>query len=996
MHLYRLRLGAIGPFPGVHAVDFDRLGASGLFLLEGPTGAGKSTLIDALVFALYGKVAGADASDDRMYSGFAAPGVEPFVELDFETTSGLYRVRRTPRYERPKARGEGTTVQNATAKLWRLTSPDAEPDDDALATSVTEVGEWVSRVVGLTRLQFVKTVVLPQGEFAAFLRADAEERRELLQRLFGTEVYERVRRRLEELRREAAEQRTRAGSAVEAAVATFVGAVGLSGDQREAFDAHLAEPDVLLPLLDAIVTDLEGEVASLATELTTASAAAVRAAEQLATAREREQLCRDKRQLLARKASLAEAEAAVGLSRQRLAAAQRAEAVRAVLVGRRDAGARLDAAEGALEQARSALPEASGGLDPVGWAAAEQARRASAERIRDVVVLEQALPAREAELALAEELRSELAKRLDEVVAVLDELPDRLARLRSDEDSTRLVAATRDSAERALAATSARSDAAVQVSLLGGDLRDAEAVVRAAAARATAAQADEDVKQRRYIAAMAGHLAAGLSPGKPCPVCGSIEHPDTAELAPDAVRAEDVDAAEQVRKHAMGALETASGEKSRLAAELAAASAEAGGLDEDQARSALTDARAALGAAEQAVVRLTSLQRERAEAEGDQTRLERERATLAEQRGEAEGQVVALSTALTADRHRVEAERGSDPSVTDRCRRLEAEAEALAAVVRAAVTAAARRADLDQRAQEARDIAVRQGFADATAAEAAVLDEGVAEQLRRRVDEHDRAVVEVELRLAEPQLASLDVDDVPDVEPLVEAEKAAATAARHAADAHTRAELRSAGAVERRGDVSGAYERQARVTVETTPVIRMANLASANTADNALSMALPTFVLRERFRDVVAAANLRLAVMSDGRYGLEHVDDKEGGKRAGLGLVVVDNHTDKPRSPRTLSGGETFYCSLALALGLADVVTSEAGGIDLGTLFVDEGFGTLDPDTLDHVLSVLSGLRTGGRTVGIVSHVAELKERIAERVTVRRQPDGSSRLEVVA
>ncbi len=161
-------------------------------------------------------------------------------------------------------------------------------------------------------------------------------------------------------------------------------------------------------------------------------------------------------------------------------------------------------------------------------------------------------------------------------------------------------------------------------------------------------------------------------------------------------------------------------------------------------------------------------------------------------------------------------------------------------------------------------------------------------------------------------------------------------------------------------------------------------------------MSLPTFVLRERFADVVASANDRLATMSDGRYTLEHVEDREGNKRSGLGLRVRDTHTDQLRDPGTLSGGETFYCSLAMALGLADVVTAEAGGVDLGTLFVDEGFGSLDPDTLDNVLSVLSGLGTSGRVVGIVSHVPELKERIAERITVVPNRDGSSRLVVSA
>jgi exonuclease SbcC len=182
------------------------------------------------------------------------------------------------------------------------------------------------------------------------------------------------------------------------------------------------------------------------------------------------------------------------------------------------------------------------------------------------------------------------------------------------------------------------------------------------------------------------------------------------------------------------------------------------------------------------------------------------------------------------------------------------------------------------------------------------------------------------------------------------------------------------------------------------PVVRMAGLAAGTDAANTLARSLPTYVLVRRFEDVVAAANERLRQMSDGRYELERSDEREDvrTRKTGLAMRVLDRTTEKARDPRTLSGGETFYVSLCLALGMADVVTGEAGGIELGTLFVDEGFGTLDPETLDVVLAELGRLRAGGRVVGVVSHVEAMKQAVAERIAVRRRADGSSTLTVVA
>ncbi|HEY9243898.1 MAG TPA: SbcC/MukB-like Walker B domain-containing protein [Streptosporangiaceae bacterium] len=249
------------------------------------------------------------------------------------------------------------------------------------------------------------------------------------------------------------------------------------------------------------------------------------------------------------------------------------------------------------------------------------------------------------------------------------------------------------------------------------------------------------------------------------------------------------------------------------------------------------------------------------------------------------------------------------------------------------------------------------------------------------------------------ELAGLDPDQASQVH---EAAGAAAAALDRHRDAEREvraawdaAELKVRRLRERLAEVDRAEQRHDRLAEETAPVISLAGLAKG--MDGHRRVALTTYVLRHWFGQVVAAANVRLAAMSSGRYELRRTDEAGSRReRAGLTLAVIDRHTGAERSPRSLSGGETFYTSLALALGLADVVKAEAGGVDLDTLFIDEGFGALDTDTLDQVMAVIDELRDRGRVVGIVSHLADLKERVPERLEVRRLPDGSSAVRVVA
>jgi exonuclease SbcC len=288
------------------------------------------------------------------------------------------------------------------------------------------------------------------------------------------------------------------------------------------------------------------------------------------------------------------------------------------------------------------------------------------------------------------------------------------------------------------------------------------------------------------------------------------------------------------------------------------------------------------------------------------------------------------------------------------------------------------------------------GFAGVDEARVALLPPDELARLEALVTRRAADEQRVAAGLDEPDIAALADDLVVDLDAATDAEREARTRSEAAAGAARLArDVADAARASAEGVVRCARSAAERVR-DAAPVVRLANLA-AGAGDNALGLTLGTFVLMRRFEDVVAAANERLLVMSDGRYELVRSDEKEDVRgRTGLAMRVIDHVNDAPRDPRTLSGGETFYVSLCLALGLADVVTAEAGGIDLGTLFVDEGFGSLDPHVLDQVLAELGRLRAGGRVVGVVSHVEALKQSIADRVEVRPRPDGTSTLTVRA
>ena len=1043
MILHRLTLRAIGPYAGEHGIDFAALGASGVFLLEGPTGSGKSTIIDALVFALYGGLAGSTSSTDRLRSHHAAPTVEPFVEVVFETAAGIHRVRRTPAYRRPKTRGTGTTPQNQTVTLVLLTSPDAV-EGTVISTSAQETGAEIGRILGLTRQQFVQTVVLPQGEFAAFLRSTGEKRKEVLQSLFGTEIYERTTAQLVDRRVAARASIAAAEHEVELALGRLREATG--ADDEVFAEALAAEgaggrggsegpsrpggPTGLAGMagLAGLVSALADEADDLEGRRSAAVAARDTAWARLDEQRRRLRALERRAGLLRREAAVREAETGVRASQALVERARRASSVSIALEGLRRADERL-AATG--EQVRAAR-----GTDDLDPDLVESDDRESAAGRRDALTaelgsstetarLEATLAGRRAALAEADEAVSAETERLARLESALAERPAARHDLEIALTTLTEAVVAVGPAEADVLAAVDRGVRLDELARLDAEAEHATSEVHAAARAALDAAAVEDALRRRKIAGMAGELAAGLVDGDPCPVCGAEHHPAPAVITADHPDDEAVDRAADERSRLETVLADAAARRSVAIDRRDERAAALEGVTRARVETELRDARARVDAARRAIdardAAALALEQHDTATEARRGELAQARVDAATGRERAEADRRRLDDDSAAVERHLAGRAASVAELVDALRRRHGAAvrlvDALDAHRPASAEVERRRVDLD-------DSLAAAGFADVEAVAAATLPGAEVDRLAAVVAAHEREVAVVAAGLAEPEIvalgaASLDpvgatdgggaVAEV-DSDAEIDAARAGETSATAdlAASEATAAEVadRSARARERATRSATALDALTRASAvgdeaaeRARAVVRMADLASASSAVNVKGVTLGTYVLLRRFDDVVAAANMRLSVMSSGRYQLESSDEREATSRSrktGLSLAIRDHATDTTRDPGSFSGGETFYASLSLALGLADVVQAEAGGLELGTLFVDEGFGSLDPTTLDAVMTELGRLSASGRVVGIVSHVDELKQRIADRIEVRRLPDGSSTLRSTA
>ncbi|WP_240136289.1 AAA family ATPase [Streptomyces sp. MUM 178J] len=1084
MRLHTLTVTAFGPFAARQHIAFDELAAAGLFLLHGPTGAGKTSVLDAVCFALYGAVPGARQSPGAsLRSDHAPPGVLTEVSLELTVAGRRLEITRRPAQPRPKARGAGFTTERAQSLLREYDTETATWK--GLSRSHQEIGDEIGRLLGMSRDQFCQVVLLPQGDFARFLRADAEARGRLLGRLFDTRRFAAVEERLAEQRR-AAEHQVRAGDEKLLALAhRMQQAAGPAADGRPAPQQQPGDPGLAAAVLEwaAVARAGAGERRDIAQSALAAvenrRAAALHA---LDAAQELARLQQRHADALRRSEALQAGRTEREQLRERLDHARRAERVAPALRLRDDAEREHREASAAHRRAAAQLPpeHADAGADRL--SALERQLRQEAGGLDAGRRAE----ARDAELA------RELA-RLDRQARADDDLLQEADGWLADwdavhDDLRRRIADAREAATRAehlagrLEPVRRRLHAARERDRLALDAGEAvEALSRSRDGAAAARERWLDLKERR-LRGIAAELAGALTPGDPCAVCGSPDHPDPARTAADHVdrTAEEAayagyteaDAARTAAERELAVLresfaaaraqartrgtDTAAGsvpsprhsaESAERPAGTASPQQPAGTPDTAEAPPATGDSAAArpradvlhsgradgplrtatAGAAAEAAVadgqafrvtaddpgvpelqrQVADLEREHAEAHRVASGLhaaqealehaEREHRERLDARQQAERRVAArmsrreaLEGEQTGLRDEVARARGGAGSVAERAALLERRILTLSAAaeaVRAAEDSARRLKEADARLA---DEAFQAGFDTPRAAAAALLDDTEQREVQRHIDAWQTEAAAVADRLAEPE--SRAAAEQPPADP------GTARAAHDAAERRLRDASSALAAARERCAELARLSRQAAAEArslgplreEYDRVARIAGLAAGTSADNERKMRLESYVLAARLEQVAAAATVRLQRMSAGRYTLVHSDARTGGKRSGLGLHVVDAWTGRERDTATLSGGETFFASLALALGLADVVTEEAGGVRLDTLFIDEGFGSLDDQTLDEVLDVLDSLRERDRSVGIVSHVPDLRRRIPAQLEVVKGRAGST------
>lgn len=1005
-----LKLSAFGPYAGEQVLDFSELKGRTFFLIHGPTGAGKTTILDAICFALYGDTSGNLRDSKSIRSDHAALGTATIVEFTFSIGLEYYRIRRMPEQARPKKRGDGVTIKSAEAELYKIKGE----TETLLETSYSDVTKKVETLLGFKSSQFRQVVLLPQGDFRKLLTANSSERQEIMQTLFKTELYRQIEEHLKNKAGESKKQyeelqKERQWVLKEVCLTSLAelltqlkdGQIRLAAAEKQRLDFAAKLAEAQRHVNEGLLVEAKFAEVAAARKLLAELTAKVPMAEEgrgtLMKAQQAAQLADVEAQLLqwektraafAQKQQVQEKQLAEWL--EKLKIAEKTYALENEKIEERQAAIREVIRLEEFIQKSQGLADATRKLaeqKELEATAARQKRSAAEALLATKTLLEEKM--------LREKALQELAAKVDGAAAALEK-GKRLAERRRI-----LIEAEKDSAK------TARTLAGEQKQL--ADLERKQMDLQKALARL----------QHLFATGQAAILANELKAGQPCPVCGASEHPKHAVSSERLPSETELKALQQSIAELEKTKNVQLSKVNELLAELQSLNhRKADIIDElgaqcDVPLAELTAQIAALTAAytaaKQAAELLEALVKEHAllkEKQAAQTKMQEAAESLwqAKDRDYQSARAVVMereavlpeeyreSSALLAAKNLAVAKQLQLQQCFEKAQKTLKDFGEQTAIAKADLAASA---DNLKRAKESCVVEQMKfnerlqaaAFSDLAAYQAAKKSPAYIEKLANRIAEFDREMIAARDRKKRAEAATANLT-APDLAKL-EAAAGMAAAAHHAA---LKEETQLQEIVKKQEEQSKKLQKLETQLEKINAVYRIiGRLAEVANGANAHKLTFQRFVLGSLLEDVAAAANLRLRIMSRGRYLLQRTMDRARKNAAGgLDLEVFDNYTGVARGVATLSGGETFLASLSLALGLADVVQAYAGGIHLDTILVDEGFGTLDPESLDIAIRALIDLQKGGRLVGIISHVPELKERIDARLEVSRAKHGST------
>lgn len=919
MRPLKLKMVGFGPYAGVQELDFDRLGSSGLYLITGDTGAGKTTIFDAITFALFGEASGNNRNPSMLRSKYAKEDMPTRVELTFAYSGKVYTVTRNPTYERAKIKGTGTTTESAGAEL---TYPDGRQ-----VTKNGEVDAAIREIIGLTREQFSQIAMISQGDFRKLLQADTKERQEIFRDIFKTDLYVLLQNQLKEKAGEVRGQRDQASQSIR----QYINGVTCDEDSVYALDAQKAKNGEL-PVTEVI-------------ELF------------------RTLLEQDRQAELALEADLAAVEKELEQITSQLTQAEAYESAKTVLAERvaeeAALSAQLEIARDALSAAQETVPEQEG----------------LQSRITETELLLPSYDELEAYRAARAAAQAELAKAQttqENAVKEKNDLTTEITGLRTEQKDLADVSAENEKLAAQLQQLGDRQKQFVDfLSGMEGLAREQTELAKRQEDYLKAEEASSEllreyeVKERAFLREQAGIMASGLTAGMACPVCGSTEHPQLAVLAEDAPTEADVKKAKAEYDRAQDKTKKASNEAQKLKGtvgtteEILAKEIDSlipGISLEDSTKAAEEQENLLAVQIEGLNVQIAALAKKMARREELDVLLPKKELLL-----RAAEETITVKTAEIA-------------SLTAKAENSEAQIHALRNKLAFPDKAAA---EAEISALRAESDKLRQNLQTAETAHNQCKENlagvhGTIEQLHKQL-EGGVDIDTVQLRTKKDEYA---------------AQKTVVMAKQKIV--HTRISANETA-------LQGVSAKAAEVERLDKKYVWMKALS--DTANGSVygkdKVMLETYIQTTYFERILARANIRLQKMSGGQYDLkrrEKADNKQS--QSGLELDIIDHINTTERSVNTLSGGEAFLASLALALGLSDEVQMSTG-IHLDTLFVDEGFGSLDSESLSKAYSTLTGLTEGNRLVGIISHVAELKEKIDKQIVVKKEKTGESRAEII-